>query len=287
MLKIFSLLFKPTDLICAGSAKDTKVYNVSDVKDAEFFSINPLKESRKDLNVTEFRNFLFEMDNMPLDQQRTIIQNSNVPLTSVIYSGSKSYHVIISLETALDLPPHQSSSVQSYKKTWGAIAQYLAKKWQINVKEFDTSCQNPSRFSRFPGHLRSNGNVQEQVLIGKLWTSEDLQNALKGSEISSKSSYNNSKPSEFLSLSEVELESKMPPELKARLKYPRTWAKGTAGNYPELLKIILWMIDSTSADHQTIQSYLSKKVFPILIQMGYPEHKLDKPINDAFKMKGF
>lgn len=283
-MKVLKLLFKPNEQTCAGNAFETKLSYVENLTDAEFFSINPLRESRKDLNVTEFRNFLFEMDNMPLEQQHTIIEASKVPLTSVVFSGSKSYHVIISLEQPLYAKPHTVEGVNAYKAAWKSIASYLATEWGISQKEFDTSCQNPSRFSRFPGHVRDNGNEQKQVSIGALWTSERLEEVLKkGPRISSQVVHNRS---EHSAASEAEMIKFMPPELAARLKYPRSWAKGAAGNYPELLKLILWMIDSTGASQQIIESYLNKKVFPILIELGYPQHKLDKPIKDAFRMKG-
>lgn len=290
---LFDLLFKKNELICTGNFKSTDLTSSSTREVQEFFSINPLKESRKDLNVTAFRNFLFEMDTLALEEQQQLLKTNKIPLTSVVYSGSKSYHIIISLENDLSLEPHKLESIQKYKETWKAIASYIAKEWNIDVKLFDESCKNPSRFSRFPGFIRSNGNEQSQILLGSIWSDEQLQSVLRdGPEISSRKLHSrfegkliDSGSKNFLCNSESEVVSKMPLELKAKLNYPATWAKGEAGNYPELLKLTLWLIDSTNASYEVTRNLFNKKSFPFLIKAGYPINKLEKALKDAYKMK--
>jgi len=51
---------------------------------------------RADHNVICFRNFLLEIDNMPIEQQVEHVRNL-VPVTAIVFSGKKSYHFIISL----------------------------------------------------------------------------------------------------------------------------------------------------------------------------------------------
>ena len=280
-MKFFNLLFKNGEYICAGGLFATavdRVENISNQPPSEFFAINPLRDSRKDSNVTALRNFLFEMDNVDVAEQLRLVQSSTVPLTTVVFSGGKSYHVIISLEN-----DNAIKSVEQYKATWKAIANYLAKAWNIPVEAFDTACQNPSRLSRFPGFLRDTGKTQELIHVGRLWTDEQLAAVTPARQSSTvqKQHIDSLKPRTI-----EQMEAMMPAELRARLKYPRSWARGSAGNYPELLKIVLWIIDTTQADPDSIEALLSKKVFPVLRTMGYPENKLRKPIKDALVVKG-
>lgn len=129
--------------------------------DTVFFSINLLRESRKDSNVVDLRNFLIELDqkDMTIEQQRSYIKALGMPYTTCTYSGNKSCHYIISL--ADPLPD---------RETYDFYARWL----HNAVALADHSTKNPSRFSRFPGAINpKTGKVQElleclpRVLINK------------------------------------------------------------------------------------------------------------------------
>lgn len=132
-----------------------------------FFSINALdasmdhgpvesyhdayKPRRADINVTCFRNFLLELDGMPMEQQIAHV-TALVPVSSIVHSGGKSYHFIISLEDALP-------SLMDYRN--------VARQLHALVPQADPACKNPSRLSRLPGRLRPDtGNMQQLVQLG-------------------------------------------------------------------------------------------------------------------------
>jgi hypothetical protein len=129
---------------------DTDLSKLPDKQDL-FFSINPIHETRADKNVTSFRNFLIELDSIPLSEQIQYV-TSKIPIdmiTSIVYSGSKSYHFIISLETPLpDLETYQQ----------------VARRLHKLVPASDKTQKNPSRFSRLPFRTRPDTGL-EQTLI--------------------------------------------------------------------------------------------------------------------------
>ena len=95
MNNVFKILFNDNDLLCVGTLYDSKVTKMTEVSSGEFFSINPIssvdidynrngkpeqlakraymKPRRADINVKTYRNFLFEMDSVPLDDQLIVI----------------------------------------------------------------------------------------------------------------------------------------------------------------------------------------------------------------------
>jgi len=118
--KLFSRLFNNRELVCSGDLYNSNINLLEEVQVIrEFFCINPLtsvdlhynkngtekqlakrrymKPRRADINVSQFRNFMFEMDNESLEAQGKILESCGIPWTSIIYSGGKSYHVILSL----------------------------------------------------------------------------------------------------------------------------------------------------------------------------------------------
>ena len=123
-----------------------------------FFSINALikGKSRKDIHVHSYRNFLFEMDKVPLEEQIPIFKAAKFPFSTIVFSGGKSYHFILSLETPLP------ERVQ-YDAIWKACASVLKK----FGGEADTATKNPTRLSRCPGVMRENGNEQTLKAVTK------------------------------------------------------------------------------------------------------------------------
>ena len=131
------------------------------------------KARRADLNVTSFRNFIFEMDSLPIEDQLKIFRNSDIPFTSIVYSGSKSYHAILSVEPEACSDAHTQIGIDNYKSIWKRLAAKLDREavkmgyaYPDGKSSFiDHSCKNPSRLTRYPDYKRSNGNFQSLVML--------------------------------------------------------------------------------------------------------------------------
>lgn len=109
---------------------------------------HPDRPRRADCNVTSYRNFLIELDNMPLYDQVAYVK-SRVPVTSIVFSGGKSYHFIISLDTPL-----------ATKAEYDSVARRLLKL----LPAADKSCKNPSRLSRLPFALRPDTGLKQDLI---------------------------------------------------------------------------------------------------------------------------
>jgi hypothetical protein len=113
----------------------------------------PDKPRRADHNVICFRNFLLELDNIPVDKQVELIKSRKLPITSAIFSGSKSIHFIISLEEPLN-------NIDEYR--------HFAARLHALVPEADPTTKNPSRLSRLPNVKRTDTNKMQKLLyLGK------------------------------------------------------------------------------------------------------------------------
>ncbi len=162
----------------ARHQQGTKVYNIDETHEAVapwavLFCINPLhgskdlnptedyhaedKPRRADANVLKYRNILIEMDSIPVEDQAIFIQKVGLPYTTSVFSGGKSIHYIISLQTPIE-------SEKAYRKLVERIHRALGGKTVVDV-----ACKNPSRFSRFPNGLREDKNnaVQELISVGE------------------------------------------------------------------------------------------------------------------------
>ena len=164
LVYFLTLLFDPGEASCfSKTAMGIKIDNVNFIcysaeekKNFEnaFFSINPLDltKTRADSAVTKYRNILVEMDKIPLEQQDQHISEIGLPYSTAVYSGSKSIHYIISLEQELvDEQLYRALVKRVYKA--------------VGEDKVDLTCKNPSRFSRLPGHIRSDTG-KEQKLLG-------------------------------------------------------------------------------------------------------------------------
>lgn len=117
----------------------------------QYFSINPLMYSRRDDDVCTLRNILVELDKGTIDEQHKILEESELPFSTLVFSGKKSLHAIISLETPLE-------SIEEYKALAKRIYNKLGGKSIVDV-----SVGNPSRLSRTPGAFRAG---TKQALLG-------------------------------------------------------------------------------------------------------------------------
>jgi len=107
--------------------------------DLKLVALNPIVGWRLDENCVKFRNFLIEMDYGPLPDQLAYIKKLEMPYSACVFSGGKSLHFLVSLET--DLPD---------EKTWRKVAE-----WILGIVTLaDQQTKNPSRSIRIPGAKR-------------------------------------------------------------------------------------------------------------------------------------
>jgi hypothetical protein len=297
-----STLFVQGNCTTFGGIYQTKVRNALKIGSAvpEFFCINALDPyksyvqdkdsrfpSRADINVCSYRNFLFEMDNIDLKDQLRIFKECGIPFTSIVYSGGKSYHAIVSLEKPLNAAVHTLDGIQYYKHVWRRLAAKIDLKaselldGDKGEKFVDYSCQNPSRLSRFPGFER-NGVIQELVYLGDRLTAQAFNLILDSCP---SISFNPVKKFE----AEVQVEDveefwqHCPVFLKNRLRYV-DWARPD-GMYREIFKLTVQCIDYTKVSKEVLLQVLWERVFPKLISVGYPEHKLCIGVDHGYNKK--
>lgn len=157
--KFLNTLFDINQKTCFSSDPYGTELTMGPTTNDLFFSINPMRISRKDENVTCFRNFLIEIDSLPLEEQIEYVR-LRVPVTSIVYSGGKSYHFIISLVQPL-------ASIEDYR--------HVAKRLHMLLPMADKSTKNPSRFSRLPGVFRYNtGKYQELIKLSNRIPNSEL-----------------------------------------------------------------------------------------------------------------
>jgi len=305
--------FENGDGVCIGGFKAVDIVEVSsefaelDLSSNEFICINPIDHSydfghkekpyynqyvprRADVNVSEFRNFLFEMDSTDLDTQLKILENSKIPFYKITYSGSKSYHAILALKEGLNLPVNDIEGVFQYKNIWKRLQAYIdltaiAVGFELpdgKTSFIDPSCKNPSRLTRMGDSIRNNGNLQKIHHIGEKMSIIDFEDLLNQCP-NLDNKVKNVVVSDFSINSTEDFWKLCPVGLKNKLKYV-DWA-GSEGMYPELLKLTYWAIDSTGVDKDTFLDILWDRTFLKLIEAGYPESKLKLAINDAYNDK--
>lgn len=146
---MFYGLFEPGEGICftdtVYGTHVTPCFEVPYEPVYQFFSINPLMLTRKDANVSAYRNILVEFDEGTIGEQELLITQSKCPFTTLTFSGSKSLHMIISLETPCKT-----------RAEYDALVNRIYTKFP----SCDTSARNPSRLSRVPNVKRDNNVLQ-------------------------------------------------------------------------------------------------------------------------------
>ena len=103
---------------------------------------NPLDgQGENDTNVTRWKHCLLESDEIPLEQQWSLIQAMHLPCTFVIHSGGKSLHAIVRID---------AENAQQYRQRVNDLYEYAEK---AGFKP-DPQDKNASRLSRIPGAKR-------------------------------------------------------------------------------------------------------------------------------------
>lgn len=162
-------LFNEYESTCFGNAPNS--YKVSsvfsfDTPTPQFVCLNALDAAldknptqpwhastlprRADCNVVSYRNFLLECDSLPIEAQLSIAKQIELPFSTSVFSGGKSVHFVVSLESPL-------KNINEYR----SVAQDL----MAIVSQFmpiDLSTKNPSRLTRLAGGIRDG---VEQTLL--------------------------------------------------------------------------------------------------------------------------
>ncbi len=161
-------LFDAGEMVCiSNDVLGTSLQTLNATSTGQFFSINPLKDKRADANVTCYRNILIEFDNIPLTEQEAY--KDIIPFTTMVFSGGKSYHFIISLQ-------NPCSNIEEYR----ALVKRIYKK----MPGSDPSVRNPSRFSRTPEVVRlENGQKQTLMEVNSRVSREELEAWLGPEEV--------------------------------------------------------------------------------------------------------
>lgn len=160
-LEFLQTLFNEGEKVCYSSTPfGTFAWSLESWRpDDVYFSINPLLGARADSNVGAYRNILLEFDSISLDEQKEIIKE--IPYSTLVYSGGKSLHAIISLSQPCETP-------QSYRM----LVERIYKKYP----QADKANKNPSRFSRLGGQFRPDTEKLQTILdLRPRLTTEQLE----------------------------------------------------------------------------------------------------------------
>lgn len=115
------------------------VFGDIDPEVGAWIRFNPLDgQGIRDSNVTDFRFALVESDDMPIDQQRGVYEQLELPIAALVHSGNKSLHAIVRID---------ADSLVEYKRRVDMLYEVCGK----NGLSIDRQNRNPSRLSRLPG----------------------------------------------------------------------------------------------------------------------------------------
>lgn len=309
MERFFRTLFSPDDHICYGDFKAWQVKKLpnSEVR-AEFFCINPLdpeydhghedkewyrpdRPRRADINVTKMQNFMFEMDSTDLGKQLIILNECGIPWSSIVYSGGKSYHAIVSLIEPLEVTAHTDEAILHYKNIWRRIRARIDEcgvGLGFSLPEgrssfVDGSSINPSRLSRFPGFERSTGKEQKLVKLGTALSPDQFDELIKSCPVvKERARIVEKQDIEHPARSVSRFIDMCSQGLYLQLKRTQ-W--GAEGNYPLLYRLTLWAIDETGVDQNTFLEFAEKYIFTKFTEVGYPKSKWRRAIDDAYSIK--
>jgi hypothetical protein len=171
-MTLFDLLYDEDEYTCfAWRYNDTSVLPVrmQEEQRSPWISLNPLygdmdndpetslllsarsdRGRRADINVSTFRNFLVEMDEVPLKKQWPIIRDCGLPFSTSVFSGNKSIHFVISLaDPCVD------------KIEYDVIAQMI---YRAVPAKIDYACKIPSHLTRNPEIMRTDTKKEQRLL---------------------------------------------------------------------------------------------------------------------------
>jgi len=158
-------IFDPEEFVCLGvctpeilqakvQCKDVytqEAQKIFPIDNHSWITLNPFKpySTRSNDNVAAYRNFLIEFDEVPLEVQEKLIEESGIPYTSQVFSGNKSYHFAVSLEEPLQ-------DLDLWKSLWRKI--YTA------LPDMDSKSDRPCAFMRTCWGLNYKTGTQQQLV---------------------------------------------------------------------------------------------------------------------------
>lgn len=125
-----------------GTTQLENVFGSFNKEMGAWIRFNPIDgKGVKNDNVTAFRYMLLESDNMSLGKQKAILEQLELPIAAMVFSGGKSIHAIVKVDAC---------SYEEYRKRVDFIYSIAQK----NGFKPDKKNRNPSRLSRMPGVMR-------------------------------------------------------------------------------------------------------------------------------------
>ena len=254
--------------------------------DKPFTCLNPVKGKRRlKSELATYRNFLFEDDNTPISRQLELLSSIKALELArlIIFSGSKSMHIIVSC--ADDLRIGEVGSIEAetrYKQIWEG----LKKQFEDVGLNIDPSGKNPSTLFRTPGAIRVYDTRQEVLHEGCLLPAETLKTfAVNRKVVNSPKLFSAEVPSSELELDEILKKSISGKKLRDFLQYPTSWISAEAGNYPMIFRLTAWAIDVSNPPPEVFINYFKRFTEPYLHKKNYFK-EYESAILGAYRHKG-
>lgn len=276
-------LFEGSDHICLGSTPyATALQAVSSLSleaqhmiGLEYVAINPFVAGTKrlDANVSAFRNILVEFDSGALEAQAELVERAELPYTTVVYSGGKSLHAVLSL-----LEP--CSTRQEYDA--------LVKDLYACVPEADPSTKNPGRFTRLGGATRpsQSGGIEQTIIDVKGKVSRETLGAFfkkhAGAVMASRAEQAKQRQLEREAMANAEANPEAIGDLSLRTKDFLRLGARSGGRNRELFFAACDFINQGYPSHEIHQQLLAPA-----IKSGLEEFEIARTIESAFQKATF
>jgi hypothetical protein len=147
------------------SYERAEIVFASDQPEDQFEVLNPVNTYKRDDCVLSRRNFIFEMDDTPLEEQKKYLKDliDKKIVNRWVFSGNKSIHMRITVNRDVN-------DTQEYKYIWKKLnAEYFDGK-------ADRACANPARLTRRLNGIRVNFDEHNQKKIGKKQIGQNIGN---------------------------------------------------------------------------------------------------------------
>lgn len=229
----YEILFDKDEYTCFTDTLNTKVTSVharrNGVKeDKQFFCINPIQpnKSRLTSNVVVFRNILVEIDkdeqgnDVDRIKQKKMYDRVGLPYATLVWSGSKSYHAIISLNEPFE-------DVAEYRRAVEAVYKVLK---QSNIPN-DSGVKDPARWSRSAESVRINTRqIQEIEVLRNRISRKQFEDWLASHDVEMEAPLYNDHGVSYTSTSDASIELKRDWVMKYYMKNMQ-YVQGNKNNY--------------------------------------------------------
>ena len=137
----------------------------TDKPEDQFEVLNPITTYKRDDCVNSRRNFIFEMDDTSLEEQKKYLKDliAKKVVNRFVFSGNKSIHMRITVNRDVN-------DTQEYKYIWKKLnAEYFDGK-------ADKACANPARLTRKLNGIRVDYDENNQKKIGRKQIGQNIGN---------------------------------------------------------------------------------------------------------------